>query len=72
MGALLAALRGGRRRDAGQPEQSGPSRVTEQDKAVLASRRIVSQTDLSVETHTHTQNLKNSRDKLQRYQKKVL
>ena len=39
MGALLAALRG-RRDTRGNPDeqqQTGPSRVTEQDKAVLVS-----------------------------------
>ena len=35
MGSLLAALRGGRREPRSQPQQAGPSRVTEQDKAVL-------------------------------------
>ncbi|CAI8024678.1 Charged multivesicular body protein 6 [Geodia barretti] len=35
MGSWLAALRGGRRRNDEPPQQSGPSRITEQDKAVL-------------------------------------
>jgi charged multivesicular body protein 6 len=35
MGSWLAALRGGRRRNDEPPQQTGPSRITEQDKAVL-------------------------------------
>lgn len=66
MGALFARLRGGGGGSSNPP--AGPSRVSDQDRAILVRLRVKGET---IDPSTSSQQLKRQRDELNKYQKRV-